>query len=402
MNTKLETQTSEAPAAVSVFRRLVSLDVFRGLTVAAMILVTDPETYSAVYRPLLHASWNGATPTDMIFPSFLFIVGVSITLSFASRIERGANRSQLAWHVLRRGVIIFLLGLLVNGFPDYNLHTIRIPGVLQRIAVCYLSGAFLYLMTASNATTSQKRNSVFLSIFLAILATYWGLLKFVTVPGFGAGRLDSFGNLPAYIDRMVFGINHLWPYGLTPGVGVTYDPEGILSTLPAIATLFIGIMAGEWMRTGRSGWQKAGALALVGVALVAAGCLMNPLLVINKRIWTSTFVLFSGGVSLLVFAICYVAIDLRRSRWWTSPFLVFGTNAILAFVFSNIVTLLSDQLHLLGGNGQSLSLHQWGYTHLFATWLRLLHASLAYAIAIVLLNMAILWPLYHKRIFLRA
>jgi predicted acyltransferase len=402
MNTKIEAQVSEAPAPVSSFSdRLVSLDVYRGVTIAGMILVTDPGTYSAVYWPLVHAAWNGATPTDMIFPSFLFIVGVSITLSFATRMERGAGRRDLAWHVLRRSAIIFFLGLLVNGFPDYNLHTIRIPGILQRIALCYLGGSFLYLWTAKSAAKPGRRSILFAGVTAAILALYWALLKLVPVPGFGAGRLDSYGNLPAYIDRAVFGLQHLWPYGLTPGVGVTYDPEGILSTLPALTNVLIGILAGEWIRSKHSGRRKALMLIFAGAVLALSGWLLNPLLVINKRIWTSTFVLLSGGVSLLVFALCYWIIDLRRSRWWTPPALVFGTNAILAFALSSVLTTLSDRIHVPVANGPRLSLHQWGDSYLFATWLSPVHASLAYAITIVLLNMVLIFPLYRKRIFLR-
>lgn len=405
MSTKVEAQVTEAPVALSSVDkpqgRLVSLDVFRGLTIAGMILVTDPGTYSAVYKPLLHAAWDGATPTDMIFPSFLFIVGVSITLSFASRVARGASRAKLVGHVLRRSAVIFFLGLLVNGFPDYHLHTLRIPGVLQRIAICYLCGALLYLATTAREVKAKTRNATLVAVAIALLAGYWAMLKLIPVPGFGAGHLDSYGNLPAYIDRAVFGINHLWPYGLTPGVGVTYDPEGILSTLPAIASVLIGILTGEWMRTNRSGSKKVGMMLLIGALLVLAGWLMNPLLVINKRIWTSTFTLFSGGVSLLVFAVCYAVIDLRRSRWWTPPALIFGTNAILAFVFSGVITTLSDRLYVHAADGSSRTLHQWG-NQLLASWMMPIHASLLYAVVIVLLNMAIIYPLYRKGIFLRA
>jgi len=372
--------------------RLLSLDVFRGLAVAGMILVTDPGTYNAVYRPLLHATWDGATATDMIFPAFLFIVGVALTLSLASGIRRGYTRTRLVWHTLRRSAAIFGIGLLVNGFPGYNLHTLRIPGVLQRIALCYLFGSILYL--------AGKRSAILAGATLAILAGYWALLKLVPVPGFGAGRLDSLGNLGAYIDRAILGTRHMWPWGLTPSHGVTYDPEGLLSTLPAIATLLLGILAGEWLRTGYSAKRKTLALALAGAILSMAGWLLHPLLPINKKLWTSTFVLFSGGVSLLVFSLCYAVLDLRRWKWWAPPALVFGTNAIVAFALSNVITTLTDRIHVPVGGGE-LTLHAWGYQFIFASWLRPVNASLAYAIAIVALNLAILLPLYRRRIFLR-
>lgn len=397
---------SQAPqAGQTASERLVSLDVYRGLAVAGMILVTDPGTYSAVYWPLLHAQWNGATPTDMIFPSFLVITGISMTLSFASRIERGADRGRLWLHVLRRSVLIFFLGLLVNGFPDYDLHTIRIPGVLQRIALCYLFASLLYLAFSGSREGAEhgrslRRSRGIAAVVVILLAVYWALLMLVPVPGFGAGRLDTMGNLGAYIDRSIFGIRHLWQWGLTPGYGVTFDPEGLLSTLPALATTLMGVLAGEWMRTSQSPRRKAAVLAAVGLALALLGLALNPWMPINKKIWTSSFALLSGGVSLLAFSFFYWILDIRRWRAWATPLLVFGTNAILAFVLSGIITTLSDRLHVTSG-GDRLTLHTWGYSYLFLTWLRPIHASLAYAVSIVLLNLAILYPLYRKRIFLK-
>lgn len=386
--------------------RVVSLDVFRGLAVAGMILVTDPGTYGAVYWPLLHAQWNGWTPTDMIFPGFLFAVGVAITLSFTSRIERGDDRSRLARHVIFRSIAIFFIGLAINGFPDYNLHTIRIPGVLQRIALCYLFGGLFYLgisRPGSGAEELQRRRRIaFLALLVAaLLGIYWALLKLVPVPGFGAGRLDSLGNIGAYVDRAWLGTRHLWAWGLTPGYGVTFDPEGLLSTLPAIASLLIGVVAGEWLRTDYSANRKALGLAAAGIFLVLLGWLLHPLLPINKKLWTSTFALFSGGVSLLVFATLYSIVDVRRWRWWTPPALVLGTNAILAFALSNVITTLTDRIHVSMKDGSVFTVHEWSYRYLFATWLQPIHASLAYAIAVVLLNIALVYPLYRRRIFLR-
>ena len=386
--------------------RLFSLDVFRGLTVAGMILVTDPGTYSAVYKPLLHAQWENPTATDMIFPSFLVMAGIAMTLSFAARLRRGETRRQLWLHVLRRSLTIFVLGLILNGFPDYNLHTIRIPGVLQRIALCYLPGSTLYLVADSNADqshnqASRRRSTVIAITLVALLAFYWALLKLVPVPGFGAGRLDSLGNLGAYIDRGIFGIPHLWPYGTTPGYGVTFDPEGLLSTLPALGTLLLGVLAGEWLLTAVSQARKAAGIAIAAVCLMLLGLVLSPFMPLTKKIWTSTFAIFSGGVALLLFSILYVVLDIKRWRRWATPALVFGTNAILAFTFSGILTTSTDRIHI-GGSGEApLSLHTWTYLHVFATWLSPVNASLAYAITIVAVNLAILYPLYRKRIFLR-
>jgi predicted acyltransferase len=397
------TQSAPAPVATMPSKRtesrLVSLDVFRGLIIAGMVLVTDPGSYSFVYPQLLHAHWEGATATDMIFPSFLFIVGVAITLSFASRLEKGSPRSTLMKHVVRRSAIIFLIGLAVNGFPDYHLHTLRIPGILQRIAICYLIAGLLYLATGRDEKSRARQTAIFATLVVVILAGYWALLKLVPVPGFGAGRLDSVGTLPAYIDRTVFGANHLWAWGLTPGYGVTYDPEGILSTLLAFAAVLIGVLTGKWLRKEQTVQSRVLGMVIAGTLLTIAGLLLAPYLPLNKRIYTSTFALFAAGISLLTFTLCYLVIDVWRFRRWAAPLLVFGTNAILAFALSNVITTLTDRIHVNTGSGV-LTLHQWG-DHIFVGFLQPVHASLAYAVTIVLLNLALLYPLYRTRIFLR-
>ncbi len=383
--------------------RLLSLDVFRGVVIAGMILVTDPGTYSAVYWPLRHAEWNGATPTDMIFPSFLVMVGMAMTMSFRSRIARGGSRSGLFRHVLRRSAVMFVLGLVVNGFPDYDLHTLRIPGILQRIAVCYLLGGSMYLLVSEVGGVGRRRRVVRSAalggLLVALLAGYWALLRWYPVPGFGAGRLDSLGNVAAYLDRSVFGLRHMWAYGLTPGYGVTFDPEGILSTSTALATLLMGVLAGEWMGTDHTRERKALVLACAGAALAAIGYGLQPSLPLNKKILTSTFAMFSGGVALMAFALFYWVLDIRRWRGWEGPALVLGKNAILAFALSTVVTTMSDRIHIGGSAG--LTLHKWGYQFGFLLWLAPMRASLGYALAIVVLNVALLYPLYRRKVFLR-
>jgi predicted acyltransferase len=394
-------QTSLATAKTVQANRLVSLDVFRGIVIAGMILVTDPGTYNYVYSPLRHADWMGATTTDMIFPAFLFMAGLSISFSFASQIKRGASRMMLVQRLLRRSLVLFTLGLVLNGFPDYHLHTLRSPGILQRIAVCYLCGGVLYLLGTSTRVQVEKagisrRVLLIAGVAFGLLALYWALLKLVPVPGIGAGHLDTFGSLPAYIDRRVFGINHLWIWGVTPGKGVTYDPEGILSTLPAMFSTLAGIVAGEWMGTGRSGRVQALGLAMAGCALGISGLLLSPVLPLNKRIWTSTFALLSTGMSLAVFAAVYAVVDLWGFRRGLLPAKVLGTNAILAFTLSTIITSLFDRVRLHG-----LTMHEWMYQNLFASWLPPYPSSLAYAIVIVLLNVVLLYPLYQKGLFVR-
>jgi predicted acyltransferase len=396
--------TTTAPSVKHVKQlsdRLFSLDVFRGLTIAGMILVTDPGTYSATYHQLRHGAWTGATVTDMIFPAFLFIVGVSITLSFALRLERGADRRHLAWHILRRAIVLFVLGLALNGFPDYALHTLRLPGILQRIAVCYLCAGLLYLsLSKRRSPLAHLRSTAFVPIACitaGILALYWALLKWVPVAGAGPGLLDTQNSLPAYLDRLIIGTRHMWPWGLTPGVGVTFDPEGILSTFPAIASTLVGVLTGIWMRSPNDGKRKALGTLLSGIALAFLGLLLSHFQPLIKQLWTPTFALFSSGISLLLFTTLFVIVDLQRIRWWTPPALVLGTNAILAFALSTIITVLTVRIHVTSAH---LSLRDWGYQHL-AAWLSPLHASLAWAMVVVVFNIAIIVPLYLKRIFVK-
>jgi predicted acyltransferase len=393
----VDASAKSAPSTIRRSERLVSLDVYRGLTIAGMILVTDPGTYSAVYWPLLHAPWNGWTLTDMIFPSFLFISGVALTFSFTERNARGESCAHLAGHLLWRAFLLIVIGLILNGFPLFHLHTLRIPGILQRIALCYLTGGLLYLFTAAKG--QRVRTTAIVSVVLGILAGYWALLKLYPVPGYGPGRLDSLGSLPAYVDRaVVFGVNHLWAYGLTPGHGVTYDPEGLLSTPAALTNLLAGILVGEGLRSKFSVAYKTLAILTIGFVLFFAGRLLDPLMPINKRLYTPSFSLLSIGFGLIAFAACYWIVDIRRWRRWTAPALVFGTNAISAFVLSTLITCLFDFIKL---GAESQSVHAWGYTHLFLPWLSPVNASLAYAITIVLLNLVLIWPLYRRRVFLR-
>jgi predicted acyltransferase len=240
--------------------------------------------------------------------------------------------------------------------------------VLQRIGLCYLLGALLYLSLyrASDKGIARSSGVAIASVVSILLALYWGLLKLAPVPGFGAGHLDSLRNLAAYLDRSLFGTRHLWPWGLTEGYGVTFDPEGMLSTLGALASLLIGVVAGDYLRSDRPRKRKAVTLAFVGLALLLAGWLMGPLLPINKKLWTSTFTLFSGGMSLMVFAALYAALDIKRWRWWTPPLLVFGSNAMLAFVLSNVITTLNDRIHVPTAEGR-LTLHNAAYGYGFST-----------------------------------
>jgi predicted acyltransferase len=378
--------------------RVVSLDVFRGLTIAAMILVNDPGSWEHIYAPLEHAEWNGWTPTDLIFPFFLFIAGISMTLSFASRAARGVTRTSLAWHIVRRSTVIFAIGLFLNGFPTFDFHTIRIMGVLQRIALCYLAGGLLYLFTSRMGTSANGRArsnvAVIAGTIVFLLVGYWAVMKFVPVPGYGAGHLGQSDNLGAYIDRTLMG-GHLW------SESITWDPEGILSTFPAIATLLIGLLAGEWLRSDREGGRKALGLLIAGIPLLVLGLLLEPYFPINKNLWTSTFVLFTGGFALLLFAVCYWVVDLRGLHKWAAPSLVFGRNAILAYAVAALVSEISTDFDFHDSTGRAHTLHGWFYSRYIIPHASPINASLAFAVVFVALIFVLMLPFYRWKIFVR-
>lgn len=380
--------------------RMVSLDVFRGATIAAMILVNDPGSWSHIYPPLEHAEWNGWTPTDLIFPFFLFIVGVSLTLSFASRIARGISRRALVLHVVRRSAVIFLIGLFLNGFPDFDFSSIRIMGVLQRIALCYLVAGLLYLFTFQKAPRAdgsayvRANVRVMAVVAVSLLIGYWALMTFIPVPGYGAGHLGKDDNLGAYIDRSLMG-GHLW------SESKTWDPEGFLSTLPAIASLLVGILAGEWLRSDRDAARKTLWLAAAGLALLIAGRLIHPFFPINKNLWTSSFVLFTSGFAMLALAACYWVIDVRGFRAWAKPFLVFGMNAILGYALAALVSEVSTDFEFANSRGHKTTAHGWIYQRFFVAHFNPLDASLGFAIFFVFIIFVLLWPFYRWKIFLR-
>src|SRR5215212_4464257 len=373
---------SKAPAAA----RMQSLDVFRGMTVAGMILVNNPGSWSAIYSPLEHAEWSGWTPTDLVFPFFLFIVGVSITLALSRRAEAAGSKRDLYWKIVRRSLIIFGLGFFLAGFPSFPLATIRIPGVLARIAVCYLCTSIIFLNT-------DWRKQVY--IIAGLLLGYWALMTLVPVPGFGAGLLESKeGNLAAYVDRAVFG-RHIWSQGKV------YDPEGLLSTLPAIATTLAGVLTGHLLRSRREGFEKVSAMFVAGVACVVAGWAWNYWFPVNKALWTSSYVLLTAGMALELLALCYWLIDLKGYRAWAKPFLVFGSNALAVFFLTGLFAKLLGLIKLAGADGKDVALQTAVYRNFFTTWAAPVNASLAFALCFVLLWLGLMWVLYRRGIFIK-
>ena len=365
--------------------RLISLDVFRGITIAGMTLVNNPGTWDSIYWPLEHAEWNGWTPTDLVFPFFLFIVGVSITLAFGRRVEEGAPTRPLYIKTIKRSLIIFGLGLFLSGFPYFHLAEIRIPGVLQRIAVCYLIASLIFL------STKLKTQAV---IAVALLLVYWLMMTKIAAPGFAAGDLTKEGSLASYVDRAVFG-PHVWKQGKV------YDPEGLLSTIPAIATTLFGALTGHWLRSERSQFEKAAGMFAAGAICVMIGWSWNPFFPINKALWTSSYVVFTAGLALQLLSLCYWLIDIKGYKRWAWPFVVFGVNAIALYVGSGLMVRLMSMIKMQLADGTRTSSEGWIFETFFLSWASPINASLAYAIAFVLFWLFLMWLLYRKRIFIR-
>lgn len=375
-------------------QRLVSLDAFRGATVAAMLLVNNPGSWSALYAPLEHAPWDGWTPTDLIFPSFLWIVGVSLTLSFARRIERGDDRAALLRHLLGRAAIIFGLGLLLASFPfgllpahHFSLAKLRIPGVLQRIALCYAFAGAICLRVNWRGQ---------LAWIVGLLGGYWLLLKCVPVPGYGAGVLTPTGNLAWWIDSHVLA-GHTWSGAPAPG----FDPEGILSTMPAIATTLLGALTGHWLRTSRTENAKTIGLFAGGAVLLALGALMDRWLPINKNLWTSSFTVFMAGWATVIFATCYWLIDVRGLRRWSTPFVMFGMNAIVLFVLSGVVARLLGLIGWTNDAGTRITVKGFIYSHGFTPFASPVNASLLFAVAFVLVHFGVAWAMWRRQWFVK-
>jgi predicted acyltransferase len=365
--------------------RLASLDVFRGLTIAGMVLVNNPGTWEHLYWPLGHAQWHGWTPTDLVFPFFLFIVGVSITLAFAKRVESGRSTRDLYLKVIKRTLIIFAIGLFLNAFPTFSFSELRIPGVLQRIAICYFFASIIFLNT-------KIRTQIVITI--ALLISYWLLLTLVPAPGFAAGDLSKEGSLASFVDRVVFG-KHVWAQAKV------YDPEGLLSTIPALATTLLGILTGHWLRTNKPSYEKVAGLFVAGVVCVAAGWAWNPFFPINKALWTSSYVLFTGGLALHFLGFCYWVIDIKGYRRWAKPFEIFGVNAIALYVGAGIMAELLGVIGLRRADGIWVPLKTWIYENLFASWASPINASLAFAISFVLVWLGLMWILYRRKIFIK-
>lgn len=382
--------------SVNAPRRLESLDVFRGLTIAGMILVNDPG--AASYWPLEHADelmtahatgwyagkrWidaNGWTPTDLIFPFFLFIVGTSMILSFAARRARGDSRLALMKHAVRRTALILLIGYAIRVLPYVDFSHMRYPGVLQRIAVVYLFASAIALWTSTRGKI----------IWIAgLLVGYYAVMRFIAVPGCDpAAWMTQHCSLAGWLDRLLMP-GHLYRRD--------FDPEGVLSTFPAIATTLLGTLAGEFLRGASSLSRKLRGLVGAGVAGVIAGYAWHIWFPIYKPLWTSSYVLFTSGAACLLLALCWWLIEMRGWRLWSRPFLWLGMNAIVVYALSTFAAKLWGIIKVTGG----ITVQGWIYEHWFAPLAQEKNASLAFALSYTALWTLVAWALYRKKIFVK-
>ncbi len=435
------------------------------MTIAGMVLVNNPGTWSAIYGPLKHAEWHGITPTDYVFPFFLFIVGVAIPISLGRRMAEGIDRG-VYLKIFQRAGLIFALGLLMSmipffvfaetGLPQlvkllimlgfsaalflylaekkrlaaavggvsaltvlvlwmagtqfawYDFGTMRIPGVLQRIAVCYLIVSFIFIHT------SWKQQTV---IGVLLLVGYWILMTAIPVPGCEIASIDSKAcNMASFFDRVILGVDHMWK------AGKVFDPEGILSTIPALVTTISGVLAGTWLIRKEEGgrikekgevgsdrgdssegfaFRKVTGLFFFGTLLLAIGWAWSLVFPLNKSLWTSSYVVYTTGLALLTLAVCYYLIDIKGYKRWARPFVIFGVNALALFVFSGIMARMLNLVKVAGPAGKDISLQQWIFSAFYLSWLEPLNASLAYAVSFILFWLFLMWVLYRRQIFIK-
>lgn len=388
-------ETNQLQNNILAGKRLLSLDVFRGGTIAAMILVNNPGTWSYMYAPLQHAEWHGWTVTDLIFPFFLFIVGVSIVLAFNKQRAAGISDRELSKKIFVRSVIIFGLGMLMHGFPyvtleggfgvHENLSNLRIMGVLQRIALCYLAASFIFMYLKPRAIVQ---------IMAVILILYWIIMMYVPAPGYGAGMIDDKEtNFAAWLDRLIFTRAHLWNYGV-------YDPEGLLSTFPSLTTTLGGVLTGIILFSDRSTYEKISMFFLWGFFLVTLGYVWDWFFPINKALWTSSYSLLVTGLAMMVFASAYWLIDVKNRQRFTHPFVVYGVNPLVVFYMSGIFSRALSIIEFTS-DGQTVSLKDFLFDNIFLAVASPINASLLYSIVWVAVWFAVLSYMYKKKIFVK-
>jgi len=385
------TSENTPPPLVRPKERLLALDIFRGMTLVAMTLVNMPGDHNFTYALLTHARWDGWSIADLIFPFFIFIVGVAMPYSFAGRLARGDSKGKLVAHILQRTVILFVIGVFMNGYynymdglPRYHLANIRIFNALQRIALCYFFASILYL---------KLKNRGLAIAAAAILVLYFILLKFVPVPGHGAGVLGRDGNWVQFIDL------HVMPRHLQSATG---ESKGLLGTVPTVANMLIGVLAGVYLRSSRSAMEKVRSFLLLGIVGLLLGSVWSVWFPINQSLWTSSLVVFMCGMALVILACCYYLADVRKITWWTKPFVIVGVNSLFLWVVAGTTTSLINleliKLTLADGSRVTLTslIYKW-----FASWVGPVNGSELYAVAWTALWLGILTIMYKKRIIFK-
>jgi predicted acyltransferase len=377
----------QAGTGVTQSHRLVSLDAMRGAAIAAMILVNSPGRWSLAFAQLKHAPWPGWTFADCIFPAFLFIMGVAIVLSPARQARSSQGSRKVIPRILRRSFLLFALGLMLNGFPSYDLTTLRIPGVLQRIAVCYLAAAFIALYT---------RPVTQAGLLAAILVGTNLLLAWIPVPGAEPGSLPLTpeNSIVSYIDGLLLQ-GHLW-YNYRP-----YDPEGILSTIPAIGSTLVGVLTGHWLGGRRSIMEKAAGMLAAGILMLLSGVVWSLWLPINKGIWTSSYAVFMAGMSLVCLSVCCWLMEGKNWRRPFAPLQIFGMNAVTAYLFSEIAFKTLRSIELPQSDGSSVSLRRFIFQSLFGSLANQKLASLMFSLCFLFLVWLLVWGMWKKRWILK-
>lgn len=373
--------------------RLVSLDAFRGFTIAAMVLVNNPGDWGNLYSQLEHAKWNGWTFTDSIFPFFLFITGVSMSLSLGRLAEAGADKPRLLAKLAKRACLIFLIGFILNYLPYFNLEKVRILGVLQRIAICTLLSAPVVVYCGWRATLAV----------IAVLFTVYSVLQLaVPVPGIGAGVLEPGQDFGAWIDRMVLG-KHTWVQSKT------WDPEGLVSTLPAICSQLFGVLAGRWLRTSVPRIEQTIWMLLFGLLFVWTGAILDTILMpINKSLWTPSFCVLMAGWALIVFSAFYWLLDVNpypavraAAARWTKPFVIYGMNALFVFALSGFLAKMFGYIKFAQPDGSKLALGRLLYAPVRALPVGPVNTSLLYALLFNVLMFTLAWLMWRKKWFVK-
>lgn len=359
-------------------QRLVALDVLRGLTIALMILVNTPGSWEYVYPPLRHAPWDGCTPTDLVFPFFLFIVGVSMWFSF-KKYGGGLTKSGLR-KVLKRFTVIFLLGLFLNAFPNFDFENLRIYGVLQRIAIAYAVAAILCM---------QFDYKKLLLITVILLLGYWAIINF-------GGTYTLEGNAVLKLDLLLFGENHI--YG---GYGIPFDPEGLLSSIPSVATVLVGYFTGRIIEKSGSVLDAIKKLLIVGIVLVGVGLVWNLGFPINKPIWSSSYVVYTGGLAMLFLAILLWLIDVKNIKKVFMPAIHFGTNPLFIYVLAGMFGGILGFIKVTNSLGDKVTILSYYYSDVLVPILGNMNGSLFFAISHIVFFWFVTYILYKKKIFIK-